>query len=195
MSYIIRPVSPDDSPELLSVYAPYVTDTVVTFEYEAPSEAAFRQRVADIIDQYPYLVAVENGRVIGYAYAHRARERAAYDWFAELSVYVRSGHSGQGIGTALYSALIPLLKLQNIQHLTAVISAPNAPSEALHQKMGFSYAGIHKRSGYKLGQWRDTLFLDLPVGSHAVPPPPFIPFSRLDQALVMGICAKYSTAR
>ncbi|MBE6992560.1 MAG: N-acetyltransferase [Ruminococcaceae bacterium] len=192
MSFTIRPVTVYDSDEILSVYAPYITDTVLTFEYEVPTKEAFRRRVESVLECYPYLAAVEDGRIIGYAYAHRARERKAYDWYAELSVYTRQGCSKKGVGTALYSALIEILKLQNIQVITAVISAPNPPSEALHKKVGFVQSGLHPRTGFKHGQWRDTLCMDLPVTERDAPPAPFVPFPDTDMDTVLGICRKYS---
>lgn len=193
MSFTIRPVTVQDSDEILSIYAPYITDTVLTFEYEVPSAEAFRRRVEDIVAAYPYLAAIEDGRIIGYAYAHRARERKAYDWYAELSVYTRQGCGRKGVGTALYKALIELLAAQNIQVLTAVISAPNPPSEALHKKVGFVQSGLHPKTGFKHGQWRDTLCLDLPITDRSEAPEPFIPYPLLDRELVLNVCDKYVT--
>lgn len=192
MSFTLRPVTVEDSDEILSIYAPYITDTVLTFEYEVPSGEAFRRRVEDIIADYPYLAAVEEGRIIGYAYAHRARERKAYDWYAELSVYTKQGCGKKGVGTALYKALIELLTAQNIQVLTAVISAPNPPSEALHKKTGFVQTGLHPKTGFKHGQWRDTLCMDLPITERDAPPEPFIPYPQLDEGMVLEVCRKYS---
>lgn len=192
MSFTIRPVTANDSDEILSIYSPYITDTVLTFEYEVPSKEAFRRRVEDVLENYPYLAAVEDGRIIGYAYAHRARERKAYDWYAELSVYTRQGWGKKGVGTALYSALREILKAQNIQIITAVISAPNPPSEALHKKVGFVQSGLHPKTGFKHGQWRDTLCMDLPLTERDAPPAPFIPYPDLDRDMVLKICGKYS---
>ena len=192
MSFTVRPVTAQDSDEILTVYEPYITDTVLTFEYDVPSKEAFRQRVEGVLEGYPYLAAVEDGRIIGYAYAHRARERKAYDWYAELSVYVAMGLEKKGVGTALYSALIELAKAQNIQVLTAVISAPNPPSEALHKKVGFVQSGLHPKTGFKHGQWRDTLCMDLPITERDAPPEPFIPYPDMDRDMVLEICRKYS---
>ena len=110
----IRTASPSDAPALLSIYAPYVENTAITFEYTVPTPEDFRERIARTLDRYPYLVAQLNGTVMGYAYASAFHPRAAYDWSAEVSIYVSEDARGSGIGTRLYAALEDILKQQNI---------------------------------------------------------------------------------
>ena len=152
----IRMATLQDAEAILSIYAPYVEHTAVSFEYEVPSPAAFRLRMEGIMAFYPYLVWEVNGQILGYAYAHRHQERMAYQWNAELSVYLHPEATGRGIGTALYGALLELLKLQGVKTAYGCVTVPNAASEALHAKLGFSPAGIWHNSGYKLGIWRDV---------------------------------------
>ena len=112
--WTIRLSAPQDAAALLDIYTPYITDTAVTFEYDVPTAEEFAARVREISAWYPYLVCERAGEIAGYAYAHRLRERAAYDWAAELSVYLARGMQGKGLGTMLYRCLIELLGLQHL---------------------------------------------------------------------------------
>lgn len=152
----IRFATEQDAPALLSIYTPYVKDTVITFEYDVPSIEEFARRIREITAFYPWLVWEQNGRIVGYAYAHRHKERAAYQWGCELSVYLSPDARGQGIGTALYQALIQILALQNVYNLYACITLPNEASQRLHKAMGFTFAGTWHHTGYKLGAWHDV---------------------------------------
>ena len=153
----IRPARPEDAPALLAIYAPYVERTWVTFEYSVPTEGEFRRRVETFSRDYPYLVCEEAGELLGYAYAHRHMERAAYQWNVEVSVYVREGLGRRGIGTALYETLIPMLREQGLVNLYAVIALPNPGSEALHRRFGFRKLGLYPKMGFKMGGWRDVV--------------------------------------
>ena len=133
----LRITEPEDAAGLLDIYKPYVLHTAITFEYEAPSLQEFEQRIRQFSAQYPYLVCEADGELLGYAYAHRFQERAAYGWNAECSVYVSQQAAGRHIGRALYSALIRLLRQQNVVNLYGVVTLPNSRSERLHEAMGF----------------------------------------------------------
>lgn len=129
--------------------------------------AGVRRRIASIGAFYPYLAAREGGRngaIVGYAYASRAQERAAYRWNAELSVYLEQGRGGRGAGTALYRALLGLLALQNIRNVYGTVTLPNAASLRLHEKFGFRPVGVFPHAGYKLGRWHDVLHLEKALG-------------------------------
>lgn len=154
-SGMIRMVRPEDSDALRAIYAQYM-DTPITFEYQLPSQAAFADRIAGIMQEYPYLVWEEAGRALGYAYAHRQMERAAYQWNAELSIYLDPGTAGRGIGRRMYGALIELLRLQGIRNVYAGVTLPNRRSEGLHREMGFHLLGVYHRTGYKNGCWHDV---------------------------------------
>lgn len=163
--FLIREAVPADAKAILDIYTPYIENTVITFEYEVPSLEAFEQRMLGIMGEYPYLVCEQDGRVIGYAYAHRYRERAAFAWGAELSVYLDLEYQGCGAGTALYLKLIDCLKRQNIKTVYGIVAHPNEASERLHQKLGFRLVGISEKCGYKLGRWVDLAYFEKEIGT------------------------------
>lgn len=184
----VRMAVPGDAEGLLAVYTPYVVGTAVTFETEPPSRADFARRVAAIAAEYPYLVVERDGGIVAYAYAHRAQERAAYAWNAELSVYVRQDQVRRGLGRALYGALLALLRLQHVRNVYGGVALPNPGSEGLHRHFGFTLLGVHPHTGYKLGAWRDVGWFGLDLGC-AQPPEPFTPIDRIDPAAVARILA------
>lgn len=155
----VRLATEADAAGILAVYAPYIRDTAVTFETETPSLDAFRCRMASIIGDYPYLVVEEDGSIVGFAYAHRLGERAAYAWNAELSIYFAPGCTSRGWGSVLFWALIDLLALQGVRNAYSLITVPNEASLALHEKLGFTLMGVQKEAGYKLGAWHDVAWL------------------------------------
>lgn len=159
-----------DAAALLAVYLPYM-ETTITFEYTAPTLEEFTLRVRDTLREYPYLLCEEDGRVLGYAYAHKLKSRAAYQWDAELSVYLSGDACGRGIGRALYGALIDLLETQGVRNVYGVITADNARSIGFHRSMGFTDAGTHHRTGYKNGRWLDVVWLEKRLGGEEAPTP------------------------
>lgn len=159
----IRKATEADAEALLAVYAPYVT-TPVTFETEVPTVEEFARRIREISSFYPYLVCETKGRIVGYAYAHRQMERAAYRWNVELSVYVDSSFTGLGIGKRLYTVLMGWLERQHVKTLYAVITLPNEASVNLHRSFGFREVGICRQTGYKCGQWHDVIWMDKHLG-------------------------------
>lgn len=175
----IRIASPGDGPALVEIYAPYVRDTAITFEYHVPSAEEFADRIRHTLEKYPYLVAEENGLILGYAYASAFKMRAAYDWSVETSLYVRQDSRRQGIGSTLYKALEEQLLRQHICNLCACITYPNPASIAFHERLGYRLAAHFHRSGYKLGAWHDIVWMERELCPHSVPPLPFVPFSQL----------------
>ena len=160
----------EDAEAILEIYAPYIRNTNITFEYEVPSLSEFRDRMAGIMEGYPYLICEIDGIAAGYAYAHRYKERAAYQWDAELSVYLREGCERRGIGQAFYTALMEILKEQHVRNVYGIVTSPNPPSEALHAAMGFRLAGVSLKTGYKLGKWIDVSCFERPLGDPDSPP-------------------------
>ena len=178
MSSLIRPAELSDASAFAAIYAPY-TATPITFESRAPSAADFETRIRAVTAAYPWLAAEEDGRVVGYAYAHRLREREAYDWEAELSVYLDAAHTGRGAGTALYAALMDMLSAQGVATAWACLVPPNAPSEALHVKCGFTFAGDWENVGWKCGAWHGIRWYRKQLLPSGEPPRPFIPYPEL----------------
>ena len=177
----IRFATAADTGGCLAVYAEYM-DTVITFETALPSHEEFAGRIRSYGAVYPWLVAEEDGEILAYAYAHRAQERAAYDWNAELSVYVSKNAAGRGLGTKLYRALLALLKEQGVRTAYGVVTMPNDASSALHQKLGFRVLGTYHNTGYKNGRWRDVVWFEKPIGSFTGEPRPLIPIPQLPEA-------------
>lgn len=179
----VRLVQESDAPALLAIYGQYI-DTSITFEYTLPTADMFAERIRNISRTYPYLVLEHAGQLIGYAYAHRAREWDAYDWLAELSVYLDQGVVGQGLGKRLYSLLIDLLRLQGVKTAMGCVTVPNAASEALHASLGFVRVGLSHQSGYKNGAWHDVAWFEKPLAPYDVPPAPLVPFRDVDPLAV-----------
>lgn len=191
-AFTLRFASADDAAALLAIYAPFVRDTRVTYEYEAPSVEAFMGRIAEIGGMYPYLAAVADGRIAGYAYAHRYRERAAYDWSAETSIYIDPAYCGMGIGRALYGALLELLTLQGVHCALACISLPNPASVGLQERFGFQHVATLRQVGFKLGQWSDSATYTKLLGDSSAPSAPVRPIGALAKDAVQAVLARYS---
>ena len=171
-----------DAAGILAVYAPYIRETAVTFETEVPAPDAFTARVAGICADFPYLVLEVDGELAGYAYAHRQAERAAYAWNAELSIYLAGKWRGRGLGAPLYRLLERLLTMQGYVNLYGVITASNAGSIRLHEKLGYRQTGLHEKTGWKFGQWHDVAWLHKRVREGE--PGTILPLSALDPAQV-----------
>ena len=181
---IIRLADVRDADEMLEIYAPYVEQTAVTFEYEVPAVEDFAKRVARVQQRYPWLVAEQADEIIGYAYASAFHERPAYDWSAEVSVYVRQDCRGLGVGKSLYQMLEQMLALQGILNMNACIACGEAEDEHLtdsslrfHEKMGFSLVGRFHQCGYKFRRWYDVVWMEKAIGDHSVPAEPVKLFS------------------
>lgn len=157
---MIRIATEADVPAILDIYTPYITDTTITFEYDVPTREEFMARFRRITEDFPWIVWEEQGEILGYAYACRPFERAAYSWCAEPSIYLKSSAQGQGIGRKLYLALEELLKLQGYRVLLALITGENTGSLAFHEKLGYSFAGELKGCGYKFGKWLSVFWME-----------------------------------
>ncbi|MHA3790315.1 GNAT family N-acetyltransferase [Sphingomonas sp. YL-JM2C] len=174
----IRAARPADAEAIAAIYAYYVLTGPITFEIDPPSAAEMARRMTDILPHHPYLVAELDGGIAGYAYATRLYERAAYRWAVEATVYVAPGSHRQGIGAALYRALIASLGEQGFRTVIGKITLPNPASVRLHESLGFVCAGVLAKIGFKQGGWHDVGIYQLDLGGHPVPPPeprPFLP--------------------
>ena len=187
----IRMAAAADAAALLAIYNQYI-DTSITFEYTLPTEAEFRARITGILGEYPYLVWQEDGRILGYAYAHRHMERAAYQWNAELSVYLDRAARGRGLGRRLYGALMELLTMQGVLSAHALVTSPNPASQALHQSMGFGLTAVQRLAGYKNGAWHDVLWYEKELAPRGPEPAAPVPLSALPQSQVAAVLEAYS---
>ncbi|MBM6437948.1 GNAT family N-acetyltransferase [Streptococcus suis] len=140
----IRSARIEDAADLVAIYAPYVEKTAITFETEVPTVEAFASRIEKTLEKFPYLVAVEEGKIVGYAYASTYYARAAYDWTVEFSVYVQKEARGKGIGNLLYTALEEELTVRGFKNFLACIALPNPASIALHEKKGYQQVNVIK---------------------------------------------------
>ena len=165
----IRLATPSDAATLLAIYGPYVDNTAITFEYEVPTIEDFATRIEKTLEKYPYLVAEEDGLILGYAYASTYYARAAYDWAAELSVYVSQDARGKGVGSKLYDELEDLLEQMGYIHFLACIALPNEASLALHRKRGYQQVAHFPKIGYKFERWHDIVWLQKSLDKQAGP--------------------------
>lgn len=163
---IVRDATAQDAAACAAIYAPYVAGTSITFDLEAPTPADFAERITAAQQAHAWLVAQDDGVVIGYAYAGRYRPRAAYRWSCETSVYLDRGRHGRGGGRVLYAALLDRLAERGDCTAVAGMTLPNEPSIALHTALGFEPIGTFARVGYKDGAWRDVAWMHRDLGEH-----------------------------
>lgn len=165
----IRDAVPEDGAACAAVYRPYVTDTVVTFEDEPPTAEEMARRISAALHTHAWLVLEEDDRVAGYAYGAPVKERAAYRWACEVSVYLEWGRRRGGAGRALYEALVERLAARGYRRLIAGMTLPNEASEGLHRVMGFEPIGVQRRIGWKHGAWRDVAWVQRSIGADGPP--------------------------
>lgn len=179
MEPIIRTARPEDAPELLAIYTPYVINTAITFEYTPPTAEEFANRITHTLQQYPYLVLEADGQIFGYAYAGTFKGRAAYDWACEVSIYISSEARGRGFGRMLYQALENQLRAMCIINLYACIAYPaeddpylTRASVDFHTRLGYTLCGTFHQCGYKFDRWYDMVWMEKMLGEHPVPVQP-----------------------
>jgi L-amino acid N-acyltransferase YncA len=168
----VRDATPTDAAACAAIYAPYVADTAITFEEDAPTAAEMAARIAAAQQAHAWLVLEDEGLVGGYAYAGPYKSRAAYRWSCEVSVYLDPGFHGRGAGRALYETLFDRLAARGYRMLVAGMALPNEASVGLHRALGFETVGTYRRIGWKHGAWRDVLWMQRPLGDDADGPPP-----------------------
>lgn len=178
----IRAARPEDAAAIAAIYAPYVLTGTVTFETDPPDTRAMRSRIESSDGFYPWLVATNGdaeGGVLAYAYAARFRDRPAYRYVVETSIYVAGPVQGQGMGRLLYEALIDTLRAQGFTQAIGAIALPNDHSIALHEATGFRRAGVYREVGYKHNRWIDVGFWQCELNDSAIPPVEPRPFSEV----------------
>lgn len=176
---MIRVARLDDAPALAAIYAPYVLDTTITFEEVPPSAEEMAVRLTTTLKTLPWLVAVIEGEVVGYAYAAPHRARAGYRWSVDTGIYIDSRCIGKGHGRALYEALLPILVQQRYTAAYAGVALPNDASVGLHEAMGFTPIGVYRGVGSKFGKWVDVGWWTRDLAPRTSPPEEPIPFPDL----------------
>lgn len=191
---MIRFVKTSDASSLLEIYSQYI-DTNITFEYALPTLFEFEKRIENISDSYPYLVYEEddneNKEIIGYAYAHRYLEREAYQWDAELSVYLDKNNLYKGFGKKLCLCLIEILKFQGVKTIYSLITSPNIKSEKLHSSLGFTKIGTYHKTGYKNQKWHDVSIFEKSISEYSINPASIIPVKEIDSKIIEKIIKNY----
>jgi len=183
----IRPVKPEDAEKLLAIYAPYVEQTAITFEYEVPTVEEFRERIHNTLKKYPYLVAEQGGEPVGYAYVGPFHDRPAYDWAVETSIYVDQNLKHSGIGGLLHDALENALKKQGILNMNACIACTptkdphlNNNSVEFHTHMGYRLVGEFYQCGYKFRTWYNMVWMEKQIGEHLTNQPEIRKFRNIE---------------
>ena len=167
----IRLATLEDDAQVQAIYAPYC-HTPISFELEPPGVEEMRGRLAKVLAHCPWLVCEDKGEMLGFAYATQHRERSAYRWSVDTSVYVRLGRQRRGLGRALYTALLAVLPLQGFVNAYAGVTLPNPASVGLHEALGFTLVGAYRAVGYKLGVWHDVGWWELALQPRGSTPPP-----------------------
>ncbi len=165
----IRMAVCEDLPQMLEIYAPYVLETAVSFEYTVPALTEFTNRFQSYTRQFPWLVWEEGGKILGYAYGSAPFERAAYQWCAEASIYLHPQAQGRGIGKLLYRTLEAILTIQGYQKLYAIVTSANMASVAFHQAMGYRQLASFPDCGVKFGQRFGTIWLEKDLNCDTIP--------------------------
>ncbi len=193
--YTLRLAGPEDAQALLRVYAPFVASedralSDVSFEYEVPDVAEFAERIKGITAAYPYIVCEQEGEAIGYVYAHPYIQRAAYQWGAEVTIYLAPAGQGRGLGRVMYTLLENLLRLQGVVTLYACITASNEHSVGMHTAMGYKLIGTFNNAGFKHGHWLDMVWLQKVIAPYPAAPQPLKPVGSLPQDVVAQLLAE-----
>lgn len=173
---MLRHATVEDVPQILQIYGPYILQTSFTFEYEVPTLEQFSQRFLAITQQFPWLVWEENGQILGYAYADRAFARAAYQWTADLSVYLRPEARGKGIGRKLYEAAEEILQNQGYFALYAIVTDGNLDSCAFHRALGYREIAHLPQCGYKHNSWHGIYWFEKRLREGEPTAPPAAPY-------------------
>jgi L-amino acid N-acyltransferase YncA len=181
---LIRLAAAEDAPGVLAIYAPIVQLTAISFEISVPTVDEMSDRITDRQPTHPWLVAESTDGILGYAYAGRFNDRAAYGWSVETSVYVADSARGQGVGQALYSSLLDVLTAQGYRQAVGFIALPNQASVSLHERTGFHHLGTFEAVGWKFGAWHDVGWWQRPLARDGTIPRPPVPLDALDPSIL-----------
>jgi phosphinothricin acetyltransferase len=187
MSAAIRLAELRDAAALADIYRPSVVAAATSFELEPPGEAEMARRLAVILAYAPWIVVEHDAGVIGYAYASKHHERAAYQWSVDVTVYIHQDHHRRGVGRALYTSLLELLRLQGFYTACAGVTLPNPASVGLHESFGFRPVGVYHAVGHKLGAWHDVGWWELALRERAGVPSPPLSFDQVKASARFGM--------
>jgi phosphinothricin acetyltransferase len=194
MTAQIRLALPGDAEQIAAIYAPFCTETAVSFEFVAPTAVEMAERIRKITERLPWLVLDDRDRIAGYVYASPHRERPAYQWSVDVAAYVSADYRRRGVGSTLYTALFGILAAQGYFKAYAGVTLPNPASERLHESLGFERVGEYRGVGYKLGRWHDVRWYQRALQPERPNPPAprtvqeVMQSAIWDQALADGLC-------
>jgi phosphinothricin acetyltransferase len=194
----IRTATTEDAKSILDIYSPSILNTAISFETEIPSIEEIQKRIEKCLEKFPWIVCAIDKKIAGYVYASKHRDRDAYQWTCESSVYIHNDFKGKGIGKNLYACLFAILKLQGLRNVYAGITLPNNPSVQLHERCGFEHFVTYDKVGYKFYNWHDVGWWKLQLNDYDLEPPPPIPFSEMNQHTLKAVyqkVAEYIQAR
>jgi phosphinothricin acetyltransferase len=186
----IRLASPADAAQILAIYSPYIENTSFTFETITPTIDQFAERISSYLQTWPWLVCEIDGLITGYAYASRYRERTAYQWCTEVSVYVHDDFQQRNIARALYLSLFDILERQGFRNIYAVVNLPNERSVAFHESLGFTWFATYEQVGYKLGKWKNVGWWRKTLNDFGMDPAAPIAFKQMDKNFLQQLFEK-----
>ncbi|HLF45516.1 MAG TPA: GNAT family N-acetyltransferase [Chitinophagaceae bacterium] len=181
---IIRQANKNDASAILDIYKPYIENTSFTFETEVPDLVDFQKRIDGNLENWPWLVCEDNGKITGYAYGSKHRERKGYQWCVESSIYIHDVYLQRGVGKVLYETLLEILKKQGYRNVYAVINLPNDRSVKFHEKCGFSFFAMYPNVGYKLGKWKNVGWWQKILNEYNSEPDPPSKFSEMNKEIL-----------
>jgi phosphinothricin acetyltransferase len=183
----VRLAKKDDAKQILEIYSPSILNTAISFETVVPPIEEMQKRIETCLQKYPWIVCTIDRKIAGYVYASKHREREAYQWSCECSVYVHTDFKGKGIGKELYQLLFQILKLQGLRNIYAGITLPNPASVHLHEKLGFEHFANYENIGYKFGNWHTVGWWKLQINDYDLQPPPPLKLSDLNSEILSKV--------
>lgn len=190
----LRTATTRDAAGLRAIYAPYIETTAFTFENEVPSVEEIAARIEKGSRSYPWLVCTDGETVAGYVYASLHRDREAYQWTSECSIYIHPKYHGKGLALIMYSILFQIMRMQGLKTVYAGITLPNEASVRLHEKCGFEHFATYDNVGYKMGKWHKVGWWKLQLGDYELNPPPPLLFSAMDPQLYTPLLERGAAA-
>lgn len=187
---LFRNATLEDAKRILEIYKYYVEKTVITFEWKVPTLEEFKERMSHTMEKYPYIVAIQNKKIIGYAYVGSFVGRKAYDWAVETTIYLDANERHHGVGKKLYSVMEEILKRMNILNLNACIGYPTEDDEYLtknsaqfHEHLGYKMVGEFHNCGYKFGRWYNMVWMEKMIGEHSKNPKEVLNYNEIKNSL------------
>jgi L-amino acid N-acyltransferase YncA len=184
MDVEIRLATKNDAAQIREIYSPNILDAAISFETEVPSIEEMQNRIETILQKYPWIVCVIDGKIAGYVYASKHRDREAYQWSCECTIYMHNDFKGKGIGKELYQLLFEILKWQGFRNVYAGITLPNNGSVSIHEKCGFKHFATYENIGYKFGNWHSVGWWKLQINDYDLQPPPPLKISELSSEML-----------